>query len=126
MLLIISFRPDFATAWFGRPGVSLMALNRLDRRDAALLATRIVTDRALSSELQAQIVTRAEGVPLFIEELAKAVVENKLPAERGSTPSAGVEIPATLHDSLLARLESAAVRAGAGTDRRRYRSRVQP
>jgi len=104
VLLIISFRPDFATAWFGRPRVSLMALNRLDRRDAALLATRIVTDRALSSELQAQIVTRAEGVPLFIEELAKAIVENKLPAEGGSTPSAGVEIPASLHDSLLARL----------------------
>jgi class 3 adenylate cyclase len=104
VLLIISFRPEFATTWFGRPRVSLMALNRLDRRDAALLATRIVTDRALSPELQEQIVTRAEGVPLFIEELAKTIVETKLPTEAGSTLSVGVEIPASLHDSLLARL----------------------
>ncbi len=93
VLLIVSFRPDFTASWFGRPGVSLMALGRLDRRHAALLAAQVVTDRALSSDLQAQIVTRAEGVPLFIEELTRAIVERK-PQEGGVTPPAAAEIPA--------------------------------
>ncbi len=104
VLLIISFRPDFAASWFGRPRVSLMALSWLDPRDAGLLASHVVTERALSPELRARIVTRAEGVPLFIEELTKAIEENSLSEEAGVAPHAEVDIPASLHDSLLARL----------------------
>jgi len=105
VLLVMSFRPDFVPAWTGRPRVSLMVLNRLDRRDAASLAMQVGMDRTLSPELQEQIVTRAEGVPLFIEEMTKAILENTGPDEGGPAPNAGGEIPASLHDSLMARLD---------------------
>jgi predicted ATPase len=82
-----------------------MPLSRLDRRDAALLASQVVTDRALSSELQKQIVDRAEGIPLFIEELTKAIVAKELPKKGGIASHAHTDIPASLHDSLLARLD---------------------
>ena len=101
VLLIISFRPEFATAWFGRPGVSLMALNRLDRQDAALLAAQIYRLSALLGTTE-QIVTRADGVPLFIEELTKAVVEASGSLMDRTPPR--VAVPATLQASLLARL----------------------
>ena len=75
VLLVASFRPDFTASWFGRSGVSLMALNRLGRRDATRLAAQVTIDGPLSLSLLDQIVTRADGVPLFIEELTKAVLE---------------------------------------------------
>jgi class 3 adenylate cyclase len=104
MLLITAFRPDFKTPWLGRPHVTLIALGRLDRRDAAALATRVVADHMLSPDLQEQIVARAEGVPLFIEEMTKATVESGLP-EGSAASSAGTKIPANLYDSLMARLD---------------------
>jgi predicted ATPase/class 3 adenylate cyclase len=104
ILLIIAFRPDFTPPWSGRPHVTLMALNRLDRRDAAALATQVVADRVLSPELQEQIVARAEGMPLFIEEMTKAIIESRLPQDSAAS-GAGSEIPASLHDSLMARLD---------------------
>ena len=85
VLLVVSFRPEFAAPWFGRPRVSLMALSRLDRRDATLLAAQVVKNHALSSSLLEQIVTRAEGVPLFIEELTKTMVET--PSRRRRAPT---------------------------------------
>ena len=73
ILLIVSFRPDFKAPWTGRAGTSLIALARLGRRDSETLAERVTTDRALSREVLKRIVTQADGVPLFIEELTKAV-----------------------------------------------------
>ncbi len=105
ILLLISFRPEFAPTWFGQPHVRLMALGRLDRHDAASLAARVATERALSPELRDRIVNRAEGVPLFIEELTKSIVEGNLLNRNGTTPRPDVEIPASLHDSLSARLD---------------------
>jgi class 3 adenylate cyclase/predicted ATPase len=100
VLLIASFRPDFSPPWFGRPGVSLIALSRLDRRDATELAVQIVTGHALSSGLLDRIVVQADGVPLFIEELTKAVLETAEPdATRALT------VPNTLQASLMARLD---------------------
>jgi predicted ATPase len=101
VLAVVSFRPDFSPPWFGRPGVSLVTLNRLDRRDATALAVQIVTDHALSSQLLDRIVTQADGVPLFIEELTKAVLET---AELDGT-STTLAVPNTLQASLMARLD---------------------
>ena len=101
VLLVISFRPEFVAPWFGRPGVSLMALSRLDRRDATALAAQVVKIHVLSSPLLDRIVVQSDGVPLFIEELTKAVLE----APELGTPGATLAVPDTLQASLMARLD---------------------
>jgi hypothetical protein len=101
VLLVASFRPEFTTSWSGRSGVSLMALNRLGRRDATRLAAQVTSDGPLSLSLLDQIVTRADGVPLFIEELTKAVLE----APELDAASSALAVPNTLQASLMARLD---------------------
>ena len=101
ILLIVSFRPDFKAPWTGRAGTSLIALARLGRRDSETLAERVTTDRALSREVLKRIVTQADGVPLFIEELTKAVLEASVDPGAAAGPLA---VPATLQASLMARL----------------------
>ncbi|MFL5289304.1 MAG: AAA family ATPase [Rhodopila sp.] len=98
VLLVISFRPEFVAPWLARPGVSLMALNRLDQRDARMLAVQIVESRLPSATVLDRVVTRSDGVPLFIEELTRAVLE----APQRDTPFA---VPDTLQASLMARLD---------------------
>ena len=96
VLLIVTFRPEFRPPWTGQPQVTMLALNRLDRRDRTVLAEQIAGGKALPEEVVAQIVERTDGVPLFVEELTKSVLES------GVTP---LGIPTTLHDSLMARLD---------------------
>jgi predicted ATPase len=96
VLLILTFRPEFQPPWTGQPQVTMLALNRLDRRDRTALVQQIAGGRALPNEVIAQIVDRTDGVPLFVEELSKSVLEI------GVSP---VGIPTTLHDSLMARLD---------------------
>jgi DNA-binding response OmpR family regulator/class 3 adenylate cyclase/tetratricopeptide (TPR) repeat protein len=102
ILLVISFRPEFAAPWIGRPGTSLIALSRLSRRQSAMLAAQVTTERALTPALLARIVTQADGVPLFIEELTKAIVETANNPGEFVPPLA---VPATLQASLMARFE---------------------
>jgi TolB-like protein/class 3 adenylate cyclase len=78
VLLIVTFRPDLQPPWTGQPQVTMLALNRLDRRDRISLATQIAEGRALPDEVVAQIVDRTDGVPLFVEELTKSVLESGL------------------------------------------------
>jgi class 3 adenylate cyclase/predicted ATPase len=101
VLLVISLRPEFSAPWIGRPGVSLIALSRLDRRESAALATRVMRDHTLPERLLDRIVTQTDGVPLFIEELTKAVLE--APVQPDGTTLA---VPDTLQASLMARLDS--------------------
>jgi class 3 adenylate cyclase/tetratricopeptide (TPR) repeat protein len=102
ILLVISFRPEFTAPWIGRAGTSLIALSRLDRKLSAMLAEHIVAHRVLACALLDQIVARTDGVPLFIEELTKAVLETSTgPQETTLSPA----IPDTLHASLIARLD---------------------
>ena len=101
VLVVVSFRPEFAAPWFGRPRVSLMALSRLDRRDATALAAQVVKSHVLSSPLLDRIVMQSDGVPLFIEELTKTVLE----ASELGTASATLAVPNTLQASLMARLD---------------------
>jgi class 3 adenylate cyclase/tetratricopeptide (TPR) repeat protein len=110
VLLIVTFRPEFQPPWTGQPQVTMLALNRLDRRDRTVLVEQIAGGKALPDEVVAQIVDRTDGVPLFVEELTKSVLESGLLREetdryvldRGLPPLA---IPTTLQDSLLARLD---------------------
>jgi class 3 adenylate cyclase len=110
VLLIVTFRPEFQPPWTGQPQVSMLSLNRLDRHDRIALIQQITGGKALPDEVVAQIVDRAEGVPLFIEELTKSVLESGLLREtrdryaldRALPPFA---IPTSLHDSLMARLD---------------------
>jgi predicted ATPase len=110
VLLVVTFRPDFQPPWSGQPQVTLLTLNRLNRRDRTALVAQIAGDKALPNEVVAQIADRTDGVPLFIEELTKSVLESGLLREeadryvldRALPPLA---IPTTLHDSLMARLD---------------------
>src|SRR3984893_3417977 len=74
VFVIISFRPEFAPPWVGRPQVTLTSLNRLPPRQRAEMITRVIKGKALPKEITDQIIDRTDGVPLFIEELTKAVV----------------------------------------------------
>jgi class 3 adenylate cyclase/predicted ATPase len=110
VLLIVTFRPEFQMPWVGQPQVSMLALNRLDRHARTTLVEQIAGGKALPDEVVAQIIDRADGVPLFVEELTKSVLESGLLREEadryvldGALPP--FAIPASLHDSLMARLD---------------------
>jgi class 3 adenylate cyclase/predicted ATPase len=96
VLLIVTFRPEFQLLWIGQPQVTMLALNRLDRRDRTALVVQIAGGKTLPDEVVNEIADRTDGVPLFVEELTKSVLESGVPL---------VGIPATLHDSLMARLD---------------------
>jgi class 3 adenylate cyclase/predicted ATPase len=103
-LLLVTHRPEFTSPWEGLAHVTLHSLNRLSREESALMAGR-VAQTTLPPRLIAQIVTKTDGVPLFVEELTKAVLESGLPVGRDPTFSSPLAIPTTLHDSLMARLD---------------------
>jgi class 3 adenylate cyclase/predicted ATPase len=110
VLLIVTFRPEFQPPWTGQPQVTMLALNRMDRRDRAALVAQIAGGKALPSDVIAQIVDRTDGVPLFVEELTKSILESGLLREEvdryvfdGALPP--FAIPTSLHASLLARLD---------------------
>jgi class 3 adenylate cyclase/tetratricopeptide (TPR) repeat protein len=110
ILLIVTYRPEFSPPWAGRPHVSLLALNRLAPRQRAEMIAGITGGKALPEEVAEQIIGRTDGVPLFVEELTKAVVESGMLTEIGDCYSAtrpvlALEIPASLQASLLARLD---------------------
>ncbi len=88
VLLIVTFRPEFHPPWTGQPQVMMLALNRLDRRDRSALVEQIAGGKTLPDEVVNAIADRTDGVPLFIEELTKSVLESGVPL---------VGIPATLH-----------------------------
>ena len=110
VLLVVTFRPEFQPPWTGQPRVSMLALNRLDRDDRTALVLQIAAGKALPTEVVDQIVDRTDGVPLFVEELTKSVLESGLlreEADRYVLDSAlqPFAIPTSLHDSLMARLD---------------------
>jgi tetratricopeptide (TPR) repeat protein len=109
VLLMVTHRPEFEPAWGGYAHVTLHSLNRLSRRQCARLA-QSVADKPLPDALMEHIVDKTDGVPLFVEELTKAVLESPIVRDAGDRfELSGVvdttRIPATLHDSLMARLD---------------------
>jgi class 3 adenylate cyclase/tetratricopeptide (TPR) repeat protein len=110
ILLIVTFRPEFTSPWTGRPEVTLLTLNRLHPRQRAEMIERITFGKALPKEVSERIVERTDGVPLFVEELTKSVVESGLLRERDGRyvldgPLPSLAIPMTLNASLMARLD---------------------
>jgi class 3 adenylate cyclase len=110
VLLLVTFRSEFEPPWTGQPQVTMLALNRLDQRDRTALVAQIAGGKALPAEVVAQIANRSDGVPLFVEELTKSVLESGLLREEAdryvldrALPFSA--IPTTLHASLLARLD---------------------
>ena len=109
-LLVVTFRPEFAPPWIGPAHVHSLALGRFGRRHALAMIDCVAQRKALPAEVLEQIVAKTDGVPLFVEELTKTVLESGLlREENGSyllasalTPLA---IPSTLQDSLMARLD---------------------
>jgi class 3 adenylate cyclase/predicted ATPase len=109
-LVIITFRPEFTPPWVGRPHVTMLNLNRLPKRQRSEMIVHVTGGKALPREIADQIVDRTDGVPLFIEELTKTVLESGILTETGDRytvagPVAPLAIPTTLHGSLLARLD---------------------
>jgi predicted ATPase/class 3 adenylate cyclase len=110
VLLVITCRPEFTPPWSGHTHVTSLTLTRLGRRESATMVENVTGGKAAPAEILDQIVAKTDGVPLFVEELAKAVLESGLleeEAERyvlsGSLPP--LAIPASLQDSLMARLD---------------------
>ena len=109
VLLIVTFRPEFAAPWTGRPQVTSLAIGRLAQDDVGAMIDRVAGKKALPASLRRDIVERADGIPLFVEEMTKAVLEAEGEGEARRTaaavPSPALAVPASLHASLMARLD---------------------
>jgi class 3 adenylate cyclase/predicted ATPase len=109
VLLIVTFRPEVQPPWIGRAHVTVLTINRLGQREVEAMIDRVVGDSVLSQGIRADIVERTDGIPLFVEEITKAVLEAKSEgaARHGiaAIPSPAVAVPASLHASLMARLD---------------------
>jgi predicted ATPase len=110
ILALLTLRPDFTPPWTGRAHLTPVTVTRLPRRQAVEVIRHIAHGKRLPPEVLEQIAAKTDGVPLFMEELTKMVLESGLLAERDERyeltgPLAPLAIPATLHDSLMARLD---------------------
>jgi len=110
ILVIITFRPEFTPPWIGRPHVTLLSLRRLPPRQRAEMIAHVTGGKALPKVIADQIIDRTDGVPLFIEELTKTMVESGMLTDAGdhytvTGPLPPLAIPTSLNASLLARLD---------------------
>ena len=117
ILALLTCRPDFSPPWTGRSHLTQVTLPRLPRRQAAEMTGRVAHGKALPPEVVEQVVAKTDGVPLFVEELTKMVLESGLLQEREERyeltgPLPPLAIPTTLHDSLMARLDRLAAVKG--------------
>jgi predicted ATPase len=108
-LLIVTFRPEFDPPWIGRPYVTALTINRLAEREVNAMIDRLVGNKLIPANIRQDIIERTDGIPLFIEEMTKAVLEadSQRAAERtvAAAPSPALAVPASLHASLMARLD---------------------
>jgi predicted ATPase len=110
ILAVFTCRPDFRSPWSGNSNVTALDLTRLEPNEAAELAQRVAQGKSLPDEIVAQVVSKTDGVPLFVEELTKMLLESGMLDERGdryelASSPLPLAIPNTLHDSLMARLD---------------------
>jgi len=127
VLLILTYRPEFAPPWLGQSHVTVLALNRLGRRENAAMIRQVAKGKDLPPVLLEQIVARTDGVPLFIEEVTRSVLESDVLREEDDAyvmvkPLLHFSLPATLQASLIARLDRLAslrtvIQAGAAFGR---------
>ena len=108
-LLIVTFRPDFDPPWLGRAHVTFLAINRLEERETLAMIEGVIGNKPVPINIRQDIIERTDGIPLFIEEMTKAVLE----ADSGgavehlaaAVPSSALAVPASLQASLMARLD---------------------
>jgi len=109
VLLLVTFRPEFDAPWIGRPYVTALIVNRLAEHEAGAMIDCLVGNRLLSASIRQDIIERTDGIPLFVEEMTKAVLEagSETAAARAiaAVPSPALAVPASLHASLMARLD---------------------
>jgi class 3 adenylate cyclase/predicted ATPase len=109
VLMIMTFRPEFEAPWVGQPHVTALALNRLGHCEVGTMIDHVIGNRPLPEHIRKDIIERTDGIPLFVEEMTKAVLEagGELEAIRtaAAVPSPALPVPASLHASLMARLD---------------------
>ena len=109
VLLIMTYRPEFQPPWLGRPHVTALTINRLTEREVSSLIDRIVGNTPLSASARQDIIERTDGIPLFVEEMTKAVLEAESESVAmyltAAVPPTALAVPASLHASLMARLD---------------------
>jgi predicted ATPase len=110
VLLVITTRPGLVSPWGDHTHVTSHTLNRLSRRQVAAMVERIAGGKTLPREVVDQILVKTDGMPLFVEELTKTILESGLLADDGAgyglvDPLPSLAIPATLQDALMARLD---------------------
>jgi predicted ATPase len=109
VLLVITFRPEFKPPWIGRSDVAAITLSRLGEREITALIGRLTGNKLLPEPITKDIVERTDGIPLFVEEMTKAVLEaegeDEARAAAAAVPRSALAVPASLHASLMARLD---------------------
>jgi predicted ATPase len=109
VLLIVTFRPEFESPWIGRPHVTALTINRLAQRDIDVMIDGVVGNKSLPAGIRKDIIERTDGIPLFVEEMTKAVLEAGSEGAAANiaaaVPSPALAVPASLHASLMARLD---------------------
>ena len=109
VLLIVTFRPEFEPPWIGRPYVTALTVNRLAQRDIEAMIDHVAGNKLLPASVRQDIIERTDGIPLFVEEMTKAVLEAESEGEAQRTaavvPAPTLAVPASLHASLMARLD---------------------
>jgi predicted ATPase len=106
-IAFITFRPEFDPPWIGRPHETALTLNRLAEREVSMMIDRVVGSKPLPANVRRDIIERTDGVPLFVEEITSAVLEAESAAKHviAAILSTATEVPASLHASLMARLD---------------------
>src|SRR4029077_15264190 len=103
VLMIVTFRPEFEPPWIGQPHVTALTINRLAERDVGSIIDRVIGNNPLSANIREAIIERTDGIPLFVEEMTKAVLEvgSESAAQRmvAAVPSPAMAVPASLHAS---------------------------
>ena len=105
VLLVITCRPEYQPSWAGHPSVTTLTLNRLKPEDCAALVRMLTTSGQLPTDIIDKIAERTDGIPLFAEELSKALMDVGRGQARRDGSAAEFHVPDTLHASLLARLD---------------------
>jgi class 3 adenylate cyclase/predicted ATPase len=109
VLLVVTHRPEFEPPWIGRPYVTALTVNRLGEREIAAMIDRVTGNKPMPASIRRDIAERTDGIPLFVEEMTKAVLEAESEGAARQTaaavPSPALAVPASLHASLMARLD---------------------
>ena len=108
-LLIVTYRPEFEPPWIGRPYVTPLTINRLGEHEIAAMIDGVIGNKPLPANVRQDIVERTDGIPLFVEEMTKSVLEAESEGDARQTaaviPSSALAVPPSLHASLMARLD---------------------